>query len=370
MRRFLAMAVLLLLSCSALAEAVPGNQLGLNLLAKLSDGKSNQLISPVSLGYALSMAAAGAEGDTREKLLKALEADSPEAIADYTVPLNAAGLRVANAVFLRDGLLMKDGFAKALEERFEAERFGPDGLDAVNEWTRTHTDGLIDGLLNHAPVSDVELMLVNAVAMDCEWASPFDPSDSWMGTFHAPDGEVRAKFMHQTTYMQYGENGGTQFVRKAYIGGLSMRVALPPKGRLADALSGLKRKGLDYFQYGAYPREVALSLPKLDIEVNLALAEPLKDKDMGLKLIFEDEADFSQLSKSPLKVSEVRQRARLQVDEAGTRAAAVTSVDMAAGAAPIEGPKPVTMDVNRPFLLVIADEASGAILFAAAVAQP
>lgn len=368
MRKVLAITLLLMLCGGALAEGVPGNRLGLELLAALSDGTENLVLSPVSLGYALSMAASGAAGDTLAQLLKVLGAGDAADIAALNEPLAEAGLRWANAAFVRPDAALNEDYADALARDFEAECFPLDDADAVNAWAAERTDGLIDHLLDRLP-ADVQVMLLNAVAMDAKWASPFLADNTYDDAFHAPEGDVQVPFMHQTTYAQYGESAGTQFIRKAYAGGsLTMLIALPPEGgKLTTALKGLKEKGLDWFQFGAMPRQVNLSLPKLDLSLSRDLTDALQDA--GVKLAFSENADFSGVTDQPLSLSQVLQKVRLLVDEEGTRAAAVTEVMMANGMRAVEE-EPVAVNVNRPFVLAIADEATGAILFAGAIVNP
>lgn len=369
MRKVLVITLLLMLCGGALAEDVPGNRLGLELLAALSDGEQNVFISPVSLGYALSMAASGAAGDTREELLKALRAEDPADIAALNEALSEAGLRWANAAFVRPDAAIRGEFTEALGRDFEAECFPLEDVQPVNEWVSERTDGMIDSVLDQVP-SDVVMMLMNAVAMDAKWASPFHADETEEDDFHAPGGDVRASFMRQTARMQYGESAGVQFVRKAYEGGsLSMLIALPKEGKLAAALKGLKDKGLDWFHFDAMPQQVALRLPKLDLNLSFDLSQPLQDA--GVRRAFAEDADFTAASEEQTYVSQVLQKLRIQVDEDGTKAAAVTAVVAANGMSLFtETPEPVEMNVDRPFVLAIVDDATGAILFAGAVTNP
>ena len=94
------------------------------------------------------------------------------------------------------------------------------------------------------------------------------------------------------------------------------------------------------------------------------------EKPVGVEKAFSDFAQFGGISDRPLKVDDVIQKVRVQVDEDGTRAAAVTEIIMADGCALDDGPKPVSMVVNRPFLVVIAEEETGAVCFAGAVVNP
>lgn len=366
MRKVIAIALLLMLGLTALADDAPGNMLGFEMLARM-DGDANRMISPVSLGYALSMAAAGAEDDTLDELLEALNADDAMQITALTEPLREAGLRCANAAFLMPGLELKEAYEDALRDAFEAECFEPEDVDEINAWVDEQTDGMIDHLLDSLP-ADMRLMLVNAVAMDARWARKFDPDMTREDVFHAPDGDVRVDFMRQTGNMEYGERDGVQFVRKAYAAdGLAMWVALPPMGGLDEALRTLADAGLDYFTFDDEPRRVSLSLPKLDLSASCELKDMLEEA--GIERAFTEEAQFGGISDEPLMISDVLQKVKLQVDEDGTRAAAATAVIAANGMA-IDQPKPVEMKVDRPFLLVIVEETTGTALFAAAIADP
>ena len=370
MRKILAVVAAALIGCSALAEAVPGNRLGLEVLARIADGTQNQFVSPVSLGYALSMAAAGAEGDTLTALLRTLDAEEAGSISALNAPLTEAGLKLAGAAFVKPGVSVKGDYQAALEDNSMAACMPLEDAGQVNAWISEHTDGMIEDALDASDLpEDLNLMLINAVAMDAKWASPFEAEGTWEEDFHAPDGDVRVEFMHQTTYAKYGESGSTQFIRKGYAGGrLAMLIALPPEGKLSSALASLKKKGLDYFQFKPMPQEVAFALPKLDLSVNNHLTEALKDS--GLKKPLGESAEFSGICDEPLMISDVMQQVRIQVDEEGTRAAAATEIMMAEGAALEEEPEPVQMRVDRPFVLVIVDESTGAICFAGAVARP
>ena len=355
-------------TCAALAEAVPGNRLGFALLNEMADGEENMFVSPVSLTYALSMAAAGARGDTQNALLAALDAESAEAAAALNEALLASGLRWANAAFTREGLALRDDYAATLADDFGAALFPLDDSERVNVWVSEHTDGLIDKLLDGPVSPDTMLMLVNAVAMEAKWIQPFRQSLTYTDTFHAPEGDVQTPFMHQTLDARYGELDGAQVIRLDYEdSGLYALIALPGEEGVAAQLNALAAEGLDHFALPEAETEVVLSLPKLDVSVASGLKEPLSA--LGLSGIFDSAADFSGMSEESLCVSDVLQKVRVQVDEEGTRAAAATGIIAAMGAM-FPGEEPVRMTVDRPFIFIIADEATSAVCFAGVVANP
>lgn len=351
---------------AALNDA-PGNRMGLGLLHQLNDGTKNRFVSPVSLGYALSMAALGAKGDTARELLAAAGIDSAEDMAALNAPLRAAGLRWANAAFLREDLAVKQDYIDGLTDHFEAERFALRDAAAVNAWVDQHTDHLIDHLVDDID-PEVCLALVNAVAMDAKWAHMFDPFETAEDVFHAPGGDVTVEYLRDTFEMDYGESALGQAIRLNYRdSGLYLLALLPGEGGLDAALDALAADCDGCFQ-GMEAREVALSLPKLDVTTSNDLSDALRA--LGIERAFSDAADFSGISDEPLYVSDVLQKVRVQLDEEGTKAAAATAVIAVNKAMPMDQEPPIELRFDRPFALLIADSATGAVCFAGAVCDP
>ena len=367
----LALALALTLCVGALAEAedVPGNRLGFKALALLADGTKNQFVSPLGLCCALSMAAAGAQGETQSELLSALEAGDPAQINALNDALRESGLSLANAAFVQEGTALLPSYVDALAA-FEAEQFPLNDLEPVNAWAREHTNGLIDPFLTQLN-PNIRLMLVNAIAMDAEWGLPFDANDTATDVFHAPGGDIQADFMRQTyEYADYGERDGMQMLKLGYRDcGLTMLLALPPEGGVSGALDALASQGLAALDYEPIDTRVWLSLPRLDVSVSNSLCGTLRT--LGVREAFGDAADFSGISDRPLKIDDVLQKVRVQIDEKGTRAAALTAVFAIDGAAMVEEPRPIVpMVLNRPFIIVIYDGNTGAAAFAGVVAAP
>lgn len=373
MKRRLSMILALILTCALGAraeapEAVPaGNALGFAVLEALCDGSENQVISPVSLAYALAMTAQGARGETRQEILDALGAEDAGQVSGLMEPLADAGLRQANAAFSFAGEVRED-YIDALQADFDAQWFVPEGsvADAVNAWVSEHTDGLIERMMDAEPDSDAMLTLLNTVAMDAQWASPFVEEDTNEDVFHGPEGDVIVPFMHQTSWMAYGERDGVKMVRLDYRDStLQLMIALPEEGGLADVLAGLRGEGLGYFRFDGNS-EVILSMPRLDLSADNLLNEVLMNE--GIQTAFGSDADLSGIADGDLSVDQVRQKARVIFDEEGTRAAASTEISIKATAMMPSALE--TFDLNRPFAFVIADSATGAVCFAGAVVNP
>lgn len=356
------------------AAPVVGEHLGFALLKELYDG-GNCIFSPASLTLALGMAAAGAAGETLSEILTAMDAESAEKMV-LGLPEE---IRSANAAFVAPGLLLKQDYLDHLEADYGAERFEIDGavVEKVNSWVEAHTGGLIGRLLSDAPDPETGLILVNAIAMDSKWEKPFEAHNTAQASFHAPDGDVTVEMMYQRENFDYAQKDGLQILRLPYAaaaqegaGNLEMWIVLPGEDAsigLEGALDALAEEGMSYLRSDAVAAEVDLYLPKMDVCDENALAHALQV--LGVRSAFGDGADFSGASDVSMRIGEVLQKARVQLDEEGTRAAAATAVIMECmAAAPVESP--VEMRVDRPFAFVIADAAHGTVCFAGVVEDP
>ena len=362
----LMLAAAMLMGVAAAGEQVAfdeGNRAGLQLLAQTWDGEHNQIISPASLAIALDMAGVGAAGVTREEIYRVL---TPGSAAAWLEKLSGSGLQWANAAFIREDLAVKRVYADTLTRDYAAQRFGLDSVDAVNAWVDEHTGHLIDHLVDEID-GNTRMLLLNALAMDARWKIRFDAADTRADTFHAPGGDAQVDFMHVTDRFAYAQSALGQAVLLPYRdSSLYMLILLPEPGRMAEALAALVQDPAGCFAELS-PRKVALSLPKLDICVENKLSDALKA--MGIVTAFGDDADFSGISDEALYISDVIQKVRLQLDEEGTRAAAVTEVIMRAKGAFLQEEIAV-MKVDRPFIVLIADANSRAVCFAGAVCDP
>ena len=280
-------------------------------------------------------------------------------------------IKSANAAFVAQGLAPKDSYIERLNAGYGAEWFDldADAVERVNAWVAKHTDGLIEELLSEAPDPQTGLILLNAIAMDAKWSKPFDASSTIEDSFHAPQGDVRAEMMYQKERFDYVKKDGVQIVRLPYAGStLSMWIALPGEDVGMDKLLGkLSAKGMAWLKDGAKECEVRLTLPKFDLTDENSLSDAMKA--LGVEAPFGDSADFSGISDVPLRIDEILQKVRVQLDEDGTRAAAATAAIAKVMSAPV-GEEVVDMRVDRPFAFVIADDASGSVCFAGVIENP
>ncbi|MDO8562599.1 MAG: serpin family protein, partial [Candidatus Limnocylindria bacterium] len=209
------------------------------------------------------------------------------------------------------------------------------------------------------------LVLTNAIYLKAAWLTRF--RDAVPGIFHRADGsDVQAKLMSQSANLPYGAGDGYQAVRLPYVGGLSMVAIVPEPAKLSSFERGLDGAALRRIVTGLIGTQVILSMPTFSFRSKAQLKDALGE--LGMPVAFTDRADFSGMTKQePLKIADVIHQAFIAVDENGTEAAAATGVVMGATSAPL---KQVELKIDRPFLFLIQDDETGAILFIGRVADP
>src|SRR3954451_23727028 len=212
------------------------------------------------------------------------------------------------------------------------------------------------------------LTLVNAIYFMGKWKSPFAADATVADSFHTPEGDVEAQFMHATAGFPYARGDGFQAIELRYLGSeIAMDVILPDAGEMAAVESRVAGGRLGSMVDDLAPAGVALALPKLDLASSFGLVPALSA--LGVELLFGDEADLSGITPDePLAVDDVVHQATLEVDESGTEAAAATAV-VTRGISTRPEPE-VEMKVDRPFIVAVRDPGSGQILFLARVLDP
>jgi serpin B len=212
------------------------------------------------------------------------------------------------------------------------------------------------------------LVLTNAIYFNAAWEYPFDEDLTADGVFYLLDGgQVSVPMMKQTESFGYTDGEGYQGVELRYDGGeLSMVILLPEAGNFQAFEEGLQADQVSDIISGLQPAAVALTMPKFEFDSEFSLTDTLAG--MGMPIAFSGAADFSGMTGSPdLFISEVIHKAFVSLDEAGTEAAAATAVIMDESATPGE---PTEVTIDRPFIFLIRDIETGAILFVGRVLNP
>ena len=348
-----------------------------------ADGK-NAVCSPVNVYMALSMLAEVTDGDTRAQILSLLGADSIESLRKTAGNVWAANYQNDGAVtsILADSLWLSDSMdynsntlARLADSYYASAYRGEMGSETFNEalrrWINEQTGGLLkdsaDGL-SLAP--DTVIALASTIYFRAKWGSEFSKSATTDGVFHAPDGDVTHKFMHETMESTYYAADNFAAVGKYLEGSGTMWFLLPDEGVTPEEL--LTSGAVDFLllQENAESRfmTIDLSVPKFDISADTELSAALHA--LGVTDVFDaDTADFSPLTDNAdgIFLSQAKHAARVAIDEEGIIAAAYT-VMVACGAA-LPPDERVEFTLDRPFLFAVTGE-SGEILFAGIVNTP
>ena len=376
MKRWLALAAVGCLTASAPA-AKPANYdaFGIALLQRLAPQakNANVFISPLSIGMALSMAADGAAGQTRNAIAHTLGfssgafAPSNAALMSALAGNSDAQVGVANAIWFRQDIPPKPAYVNLLKSSYRAQaqalQFGaPSAAAAINAWTKAHTLGLIDKLVTQTQRSDFAY-LTNALAFKADWTLPFKKSDTHPRPFTNADGtKPNVPTMSQTATFQTLDGTYYRALRMPYgKGGYAAYIILPDKTvGTASTVRYLSAKNFNRMVQAMTPQRLQVMLPRFTARYDTSLVGVLKALGMGIA--FTGQADFSPMHAPPpgLTISDVHHAAYVHVDEKGTTAAAATSVTI--GITAVQMP-PKQFIVDHPFLLALRDERTGTLLF-------
>ena len=365
------------------ADAAIG-ALGADLLRAVHTPGENTLLSPLSITLALSMTANGAAGDTLaelEALLGAeadvLNANAGSLLDDYLALEGSTERAIANSLWMDDSMAAEEGFLERCAAFYQAEVYQADlpteeTRAAVNDWIGRVTRGMIPQMLSQPPREDAALLLVNALYMKNTWKEEFDANDTHPRIFTAADGtETELDFLYNGTRRErYFAAEDAAGVVLPYDDGRLAFVAVLPDGGLDAWLEGLDGETLSRLLAAAEETETALYLPRFEAEWGGGLTDALRA--LGLDAAFDPaRADFSRMGTAggaPLFLASVDHRAKIEVTETGTEAAAATVVTMAGESAPMEPPAELVFD--RPFCYAIVDLERGVPLFLGTYERP
>ncbi len=375
---------------NAVADSI--NAFAFDLYAQLqSENGGNLFVSPLSISTALAMADAGARGETATQMADALHLSlDPDAVAaGYGAllnDLNSAGqaggyaLNLANALWAQQGFDLSAPFVNLIDSDYGGALKEVDFKNAteaarqtINQWVQDQTNNKIQNLIPQGVLDQyTRLVLTNAIYFKSAWAAPFDPASTTSQPFTLASGDqVEASTMHQTSGFRYMQRDGFQVVELPYANGrLAMDVLLPTAGTSLSSIdANLVPEKLDAWLQGLSSQRVAVSLPKFQVTTQFLLSDALKA--LGMTDAFSDQAaDFSGISdEEKLKISQVVHKAFIDIDEAGTEAAAATGVSVGASVVPIE-PPPIAFRADHPFLYLIRDTQTGSVLFMGQVMDP
>jgi len=351
--------------------------------ASLSD-RQEIFLSPASVYLALAMTMNGAENETLAEMREALsssaleEALINEGSRDWMTRLSQSGekteLFISNALWIREGYPINQAFLKRNADYYGAAAYAldfsnPSNIDIINQWVRQATRDKIDKIIDDID-PDVMMYLMNAISFKADWETPFNPESNQEGLFKTPQGDETVIYMNRTDRIERIQDNEVNGVWLPYEDDVFAFFALMPDSSVnlnewaadltVDEFSALLNK--------REPVSITLTFPKFEVTYEDSLLNELSA--LGVQQAFSDVADFSRMNeqdRSDLFISEIKHKTYCRVDEKGTEAAAVTSVEMRLTSMPVAEE---TLVFDHPFLYGIMDVQTGIPLFLGTMEKP
>ena len=347
------------------------NDFAFNLFRK-ARGEESKVLSPLSITYALGMLNNGADGQTQQEINQTLgfgEAGADAINAFCQKMLKEAETLdektksiIANTIFVNEGLgySLQDDFIQKANDYYNAQpqnRDFNDGetVDVINQWASDHTEGMIPTVLNKQMFDPFAASyLLNALYFKGMWSEPFDVTETKDELFGRNETVPMMHKPYSETF-EYADNDLYQAVNLPYgNGAYQMSIFLPREGKtIGDVLDALN--GNNWQVKGAMYK-VDLKLPRFETDTNQDLVKIMSD--LGMSTAFTYDADFPYFCNVPVFISQMFQVAKINLDEQGTEAAAVTVISGDTSITPS-----AKFYANRPFLYIISEQSTGAIFF-------
>lgn len=357
-------------------------QFSVELLKRSIAEGENSMISPASVHFALNMAAMGSEDKTLEEMIQVLcPGATLEEITEYSQALSLkinqsqhVSFYVANSMWANETLIgnvLSDDYVKALEEEMNAQAeilpFNNDAVEKINTWVNENTAEMIPTLLEEIP-EDTVMYLINAMSFEGEWADQYDDYQVQEKIFTNAAGTEETADMLCETGSNYLESDEATGFLKYYKGGeYAFLAILPDEGMTTDEyIEDLTAEEyLEFYNSLTTEYDVVSELPCFSYSYDLTMNDALKD--MGMPTAFDKvNADFSPMvtdENAQLYIDQVLHKTYIELDQHGTRAAAVTSVAMKLESAMMEQPEIKYVILDRPFVYAIVDTETGAPIF-------
>jgi serpin B len=378
-----------------MTSLVDGNtRFALDVFAAATADGGNVIVSPFSVAAALTMAYAGARGDTATQMAGTLAlglADDRIHAArnqlDLTVTTPGVPtpdddrdpftIAIANSLWGHNDYPFLDEFLELLAVNYDAGLNLVDFVTAteqarvaINDWVEEHTNGRIEDLIPQGVITTLtRLVIVNAIWFKASWQHQFDPANTTDGPFTLLDGStVTVPLMNQRARVTYHDGDGYTAVRLPYAGDAAMEIILPDTGLFEEVSRRFGRGEIGDIPFTDH--EVTLTMPKWEFSSDVGLKQILQD--LGMVAAFTepslpDGADFTGITAArELFIHDVLHKAFIAVDEEGTEAAAATAVIIGLESMPAQA----TMAIDRPFIFTIEHSSTGEVLFVGQVVDP
>jgi serpin B len=375
------------------------NAFAIDLYQKLRDNRGNLFFSPYSISSVLAMTCAGAGGQTKSEMVKALHFDSegvavPVAFKKLTDRIrevqrwNRITLMSANSIWCQQNHPLAAKFLSSVRENYNGDAKSVSFINApeaaqneINSWVSQKTGGKIQNLIEPGKLSDsTRMVLCNAIYFKGKWQTQFKASETRRAPFYVSTNRiVNVPMMRQEARFKImrSDDMTVSLIELPYIGSdLSMVIILPVTEPefdsehvipLSDVEGNLTSQTLrswlaELDQCNAY--KAIVSIPRFKTGQDFDLSGCLKA--LGMASAFDkDKANFSGMDETTnLYVSDVFHRAFVEVNESGTEAAAASLVFVKTRS------MPERFIANHPFIFLIRDNATGSILFLGRIVDP
>ena len=346
-------------------------------------GMNSRVVSPLSVTYLMSMLANGADGETQQQILATLgwagegiQQPSLQDINDYSRMLiektarldKAVTVEIANYVAVNKEFKLNSKFQKSVERDYKAgveslNFTSPSTLKRINDWCNDRTHGMIPSIINELD-PDAVSYLMNAIYFNGTWKDKFSKEETKQEMFRGYTRDIQyVDMMHRHGEYFYADGDGYSAVSIPYgNGAFRMTVILPSEGSfLRDVMASMDGGKFQALQRSMEKCNVDLKIPRFTTEVDLPLNDIISA--LGAPLIFSSQADFSQFARGDFYVSKMFQKAKIEVSEEGTKAAAVTAAIMMMSAMRPEKKRNVVFHADSPFAYIISENSTGSIYF-------
>ncbi|MFH0757456.1 MAG: serpin family protein [Bacteroidota bacterium] len=346
--------------------------------------EENIMISPLSVAYALGMTYNGAAGTTLEAFNEVLhfgELTTREVNESYKDLMNQlihlddrVAFSMANSIWYRLGYQVLSEFKQTNEDYFNAEVkeidfSDPETLEVINQWIENNTNGKIKDMLDYIP-SDAVMYLINAIYFNAQWKYEFVKEETYEGDFRMTDGTLHpADFMRVSGNFAFTSNEAFSAVELPYGDSTFSMVILLPAGenKVSDLAAQLDVSHWDSWFDNTTCTGVQVDLPKFKYGFKSLLNDPLIS--LGLGDAFSGSADFTRINpERNIFISRVIHQTFIDVQEEGTEAAAATIVEMRWNSSAEDSP--IFFKVDKPFLYLIKENSTGALMFMGKVGKP
>jgi len=360
------------------------NDFALSYLRETDGGNGNTVVSPFTVFGVLGMLANGAAEDTQREIVEAIGLDDINALNSYYLTLSSTlpaadsktDLYMASSIWLKSDFQVKAEYMQTLEafygtERYTLEEDPSQSLKKINSWVSEKTKGKIPNFLNFLDVN-TKTGIFSATYFKGKWKKKFKKEDTAPGDFHNEDGSFMKKtdmMVKEESVAWYHHDSWDAIDIPYGNGSFRMTVVLPSEGSsVRECLDILSHRDLSVSS-ACYLRttEMEIKLPRFTIEPETKDIKDVLGK-MGIRLAFQaGKANFSGMTDSDLYFDRFIQSTTIRVDEEGSVA---TSAAGATGGFTSPGPAEGKFHVDRPFIFLIREKSTGAILFAGTVRNP